>query len=257
MITIHSLIKSYGKQEVLKGIELELKTPGVTAILGPNGSGKTTLLKCLLGMAIPQHGQIIFDGRDIRNDWEYRKYLSYVPQIAKFPHNLTAQEFLDMIKDIRGVTSTTEQRYIQIFGLTPFLHKRLGTLSGGTKQKVNLTAAMMFYSQYLFLDEPLAGLDPVALIRFKDLLKEEKEKGKQIILTTHIMSIVEELADEILFLLDGRIYFRGTMPALLEQCQETTVERAIAKILDPGFQDIDLSPQPHENPISQPGESNS
>lgn len=257
MITIHNLIKSFDKQEVLKGIELELKTPGVTAILGPNGSGKTTLLKCLLGMVIPQHGQIIFDGRDIRNDWEYRKYLSYVPQIAKFPHNLTVQEFLDMIKDIRDVTSTQEQRYIHIFDLKPFLRKRLGTLSGGTKQKVNLTAALMFDSQYLFLDEPLAGLDPVALIRFKDLLKEEKEKGKQIILTTHMMSIVEELADEILFLLDGRIYFRGTMHALLEKYQETSIERAIARILDPGFEDIDVAPQPHENHDSQREGSNS
>lgn len=256
MITIHNLIKSYGKQEVLKGINLEFIVPGVTAILGPNGSGKTTLLKCLLGMAIPQHGQILFDGHDIRNAWEYRRSLSYVPQIAKFPHNLTVQEFLDMTRDIRGVLSTKEERYVHIFDLKPFLHRRLGTLSGGTKQKVNLTAALMFDSQYLFLDEPLAGLDPVALIRFKDLLKEEKEKGKQIILTTHIMSIVEELAEEILFLLDGRIYFRGTLSALLEQCQETSVERAIAKILDPGFQDIDVSAPPHENPILQPGESN-
>lgn len=256
MISIHNLIKSYGKLEVLKGIQLELKDPGVTAVLGPNGSGKTTLLKCLLGMVIPQHGQILFDGRDIRNDWEYRRYLSYVPQIAKFPSNLTIQEFFDMIKDIRGVSTTHEQRYIHIFDLGSHLRKRLGTLSGGTKQKVNLTAALMFDAPYLFLDEPLAGLDPVALIRFKDLLKEEKDKGKQIILTTHIMSIVEELADQILFILDGRIYFRGTLNELLTKYKETSVERAIAKILDPGFQDIDLSPQPHADHATESEESN-
>ncbi|HLF62807.1 MAG TPA: ABC transporter ATP-binding protein [Saprospiraceae bacterium] len=256
MITIHNLIKSYGKLEVLRGIHLELKEPGVTAILGPNGSGKTTLLKCLLGMVIPQHGQIIFDGRDIRNDWQYRRYLSYAPQIAKFPNNLTILEFLEMIKDIRGVSSTAEQRYIHLFDLASHLKMRLGTLSGGTKQKVNLTAALMFDAPYLFLDEPIAGLDPVALIRFKDLLKEEKAKGKQIILTTHIMSIVEDLADEILFILDGKIYFRGTLSELLERYQEPTIERAIARILNPGFQDIDITPQPRENLTSQPEMSN-
>ncbi len=257
MITIHNLIKSFGKLEVLKGIQLELNKPGVTAILGPNGSGKTTLLKCLLGMVIPQHGQILFDGRDIQNDWKYRRYLSYVPQIAKFPNNLTILEFLAMIKDIRGVSTTNEQRYIQIFDLAAQLKKRLGTLSGGTKQKVNLTAALMFDSQYLFLDEPIAGLDPVSMIRFKELLKEEKEKGKQIIMTTHIMSIVEELADEIIFILDGKIYFRGTVSELFAKFHETSIERAIAKILDPGFMDFDLTPQPSENYPGQPRSSGS
>jgi Cu-processing system ATP-binding protein len=247
MITIHHLIKSYGKLEVLKGISLELHGPGVTAVLGPNGSGKTTLLKCLLGMVIPQHGQILVDGTDIRNDWQYRRYLGYVPQIANFPNNLTVREFLELIKDVRKMSTTSAQRYIQIFGLAPQLDSRLGALSGGTKQKVNLTAAFMLDAPYLFLDEPIAGLDPVALIRFKDLLSEEKEKGKQIILTTHIMNIVEELADEIVFLLNGRIYFQGSVVQLLKNLNEISVERAIAKILDPGFEDFDVSPQPQES----------
>ncbi len=247
MIAVHNLIKSFGKLEVLKGVNLELSNAGITAILGPNGSGKTTFLKCLLGMVIPQHGQILFDGIDIRNNWHYRRYLSYAPQIARFPNNLTIMEFFEMIKDIRGVSSAREQRYIEIFDLHPHLDKRLGSLSGGTKQKVNLTAAFMFDSQYIFLDEPIAGLDPVALIRFKELLKEEKEKGKQILVTTHIMSIVEELGSEIIFILDGRIYFRGSPQELVKKYEESSIERAIAKILEPGFQDLDISPQPHED----------
>jgi len=247
MISVHNLVKSYGKLDVIKGIDLELKDSGVTAILGPNGSGKTTFLKCLLGMAIPQHGQILFDGEDIKNSWTYRRHMSYVPQIARFPNNLTVREFFEMLKDVRGVTTTYEQRYIRFFDLTPHLGKRLGALSGGTKQKVNLTAALMFDAQYIFLDEPIAGLDPVALIRFKDLLRQEKEKGKQIIITTHIMNIVEELADEIIFILDGRIYFRGTPKQLLSKYSEVSIERAIAKILQPGFEDVDVSPEPHED----------
>lgn len=201
----------------------------------------------MLGMVIPQHGQILFDGKDIRNQWSYRKYLSYVPQIARFPNNLTIAEFFRMIKDIRSQQKADPQRYIDLFELSPHLHKRLGNLSGGTKQKVNLTAALMFDSPYLFLDEPVAGLDPVALIQFKELLKEEKENGKQIVLTTHIMNIVEELVDEILFILDGRIYFRGTPAELLDSCDELTVERAIARIIRPAFHDLDINPRPSEN----------
>jgi Cu-processing system ATP-binding protein len=200
-------------------------------------------------MVIPQHGQIIFDGRDIRNDWEYRKYLTYVPQIARFPNNLTVQEFFDMLKDLRG-NAPHEQRFVHLFRLTPFLKKRLGTLSGGTKQKVNLTAALMFDVPYLFLDEPLAGLDPVSIIRLKEVLQDEKVKGKQIIMTTHVMNIVEEMADEIIFLLEGRIHFRGTPAALLSKYAEVSVERAIAKILDPAFEDIDATPQPNESASS-------
>ncbi len=231
MIAIRNLHKSYGKLEVLKGIDLSFSEPGkVAAILGPNGSGKTTLIKSLLGMVIPSQGAIEVNGHNIRGEWAYRSQIDYLPQIARFPENLTVRELIALIKDIRG-ENAADERFIKIFDLQPHLDKCLSNLSGGTKQKVNITLALMYDSPLVILDEPTNGLDPLAMVHFRELIKEERTKGKIILITTHIMSLVEEIADEVVFLLEGKIYFRGTIAELKAQHNESSVERAIAQIL--------------------------
>ena len=231
MIIIKNLYKSYGNNPVLKGINLDLQQPGrVIAILGPNGSGKTTLIKSILGMVLPDSGIIEINGKNIKGEWAYRTQIDYLPQIARFPDNLTVRELIDFIKDLRGKEGNDE-RFIQLFDLTPHLNKRLSNLSGGTKQKVNLTLAMLYDSPILILDEPSNGLDPVAMLHFRDIVREERAKGKIILITTHIMSLVEEIADEIVFLLEGKIYFQGTIKELLQQHNESNIERAIARVL--------------------------
>lgn len=233
MIAIENLQKSFGKQKVLKGINLEFKRPGITAILGPNGSGKTTLIKSILGMALPDKGCIRFQGEDISGSWAYRRQIDYLPQIARFPENLAVKELLRMIQDLRGGQPDAE-RLIGLFALQPYLDNRLGTLSGGTRQKVNIVLAMMYDSPVLILDEPTSGLDPVAMLHLKELLRQEKEKGKHILITTHIMSFVEEMAGEVVFLLEGRIHFQGGLQELKEKYDATSLERAIARILREG-----------------------
>ena len=233
MIAIENLQKSFGKQEVLKGISLEFQRPGITAILGPNGSGKTTLIKSILGMALPDKGRIRFQGKDIKGEWAYRRQIDYLPQIARFPENLAVKELLRMIQDLR-MGQPDAERLIQLFSLEPYLDKRLGTLSGGTRQKVNIVLSLMYDSPLLILDEPTSGLDPVAMIRLKELLRQEKEKGKHILITTHIMSFVEEMADEIVFLLEGHIHFQGSLQGLKEKYGSNSLERAIANILQEG-----------------------
>jgi Cu-processing system ATP-binding protein len=120
---------------------------------------------------------------------------------------------------------------INQFKLEPFLDKKLGNLSGGTKQKVNLVLTFMFDSPIIILDEPTSGLDPISLLRLKDLIQSEKAKGKTILITSHIMSFVEEISDEIVFLLEGQIYFKGTINELKEKTNQTDFEHAIASIL--------------------------
>ncbi|MEZ5041971.1 MAG: ABC transporter ATP-binding protein [Saprospiraceae bacterium] len=231
MITINDLYKSYGKNQVLKGLNLSFREAGkITAILGPNGSGKTTLIKCLLGMVIPDQGAIMIQDKSIRGEWAYRENIDYLPQIARFPENLSVRELIAFIKDIRG-GHANEGVLIDLFGLKDQLDERLANLSGGTKQKVNLTLTFMNDSPLVILDEPTSGLDPVAMQHLRELIHQEKQKGKMILITTHIMSFVEEMADEIVFLLEGKIYFRGTLNALKAQYNETNVERAIAQIL--------------------------
>jgi len=230
MIKIENLHKKFGKLTVLDGLDLDIKSGGIFAILGPNGSGKTTLIKCLLGMVIPNSGEIIYDDENILYKWQYRNKINYLPQIANFPANLTVSELLKMVKNLRPKAST-DKELISIFGVESFLNKKLGNLSGGTKQKINIILTFMFDSDLIILDEPTTGLDPISLIQLKKIIQQEKAKGKTILITTHIMSLVNEIADEIVFLLDGKIYFKGNVDMLKKQTKQTDLEHAIANLM--------------------------
>lgn len=229
MIHVESLYKKFGKNKVLSGLELDIDQGGIFAILGPNGSGKTTLIKTILGMVIPNKGTISVMASKIKNKWKYRQDINYLPQIANFPGNLKVKELIEMIKDIRQKPSD-EQKLISLFGLEPFLDKKLSNLSGGTKQKVNIVLTFMFDSPLIILDEPTNGLDPMALIRLKQLIAEEKAKGKTFLITSHIMQFVEEVSDEVVYLLEGEIYFKGTIVELKTKTGQTNFEHAIAAI---------------------------
>ncbi|WP_418499396.1 ABC transporter ATP-binding protein [Flagellimonas sp.] len=228
-IEIKDLYKQFGKNQVLKGVDLTVDQGHIYAILGPNGSGKTTLIKSILGMVIPDKGCITVQNIAIKKDWKYRKQINYLPQIANFPPNIKVKELLHMIKDLRN-SSSEEETLITLFGLEPFLNKKLSTLSGGTKQKVNIVLTFMFNSPLIILDEPTTGLDPKALICLKGLIQNEKAKGKTILITSHIMQFVEEMADEILYLLEGEIYFKGNIKQLMEQTGQNDFEHAIAAL---------------------------
>ena len=230
MVTIENLHKKFGKNQVLSGVDLAITDGGIFAVLGPNGSGKTTLIKSVLGMVIPNKGTITVLGENIKKNSDYRHKIDYLPQIANFPSNLRVKELIKMIKDLRKPTDEDE-RLIQLFRLEPFLDKKLGQLSGGTKQKVNLVLTFMFDSPLVILDEPTTGLDPISLIRLKDLIKAEKTKGKTILITSHIMSFVEEISDEIVFILEGKIYFKGSIQKLKTKTNQPDFEHAIASIL--------------------------
>lgn len=230
MVIIENVHKKFGKNQVLSGVDLTISNGGIFAVLGPNGSGKTTLIKSILGMVIPNKGNITVLGENINQHSDYRHKIDYLPQIANFPSNLRVKELIKMIKDLRKPTHEDE-RLIQLFKLEPFLDKKLGNLSGGTKQKVNLVLTFMFDSPLIILDEPTTGLDPISLIRLKGLIQAEKAKGKTILITSHIMSFVEEVSDEIVFILEGKIYFKGSISELKTKTNQQDFEHAIASIL--------------------------
>ena len=230
MIEIKKLHKKFGKLVVLDGLDLTINQGGIFAVLGPNGSGKTTLIKSILGMVVPDAGDIAIDGISVLKQWEYRNEINYLPQIANFPANLTVTELIDMVKNLRPKTAN-ENDLIALFGLEPFLKQKLGNLSGGTKQKVNIVLTFMFDSDLIILDEPTTGLDPISLIHLKEIIQTAKAEGKTLLVTTHIMSLVEEIADEIVFLLDGEIYFKGTISMLKEQTNQEDLEHAIANLM--------------------------
>ncbi len=229
-IDIKYIHKSFKQNHVLKGVDLSIKNSGIWAILGPNASGKTTLIKSILGMVLPDQGQILINDDDVLGKWEYKKSINYLPQIARFPDNLTVVELFKMIEELRN-SSGDLQPLIDRFDIKPHLKTKLSNLSGGTRQKVNLALALMYDNPIYIFDEPTAGLDPLALIELKDILAQLKDKKRLVIITTHIMSLVEEMADNIVFLLEGEIHFNGSPSELKKVYKGTNIERSIAKML--------------------------
>ena len=181
-------------------------------------------------MVVPDKGSIRIDGQEVLNKFEYRNEIDYLPQIARFPGNLSVKELIKMINELRSKPSKSDE-LVKAFGLVKALDQKLGHLSGGTKQKVNLVLTFMFDSPLVILDEPTTGLDPISLIYLKDLIRQEKNNGKTILITSHIMSFVEEVSDEIVFLLDGKIYFKGSVANLKKETGQKDLEHAIATII--------------------------
>lgn len=235
MLDIHDLTKSFGSLAVLRGVRLHVRRGRVTAVLGHNGAGKTTLIKSILGLTRPDGGTIHLDGQPVTGDG-YRARIGYMPQIARFPGNLSAAELMTMLADLRGVGGphdgdTPDDELVERFGLGPHLRKPLRTLSGGTRQKVNAVLAFRFRPSLLILDEPTSGLDPVSSSVLKDRIAAERLAGSTVVLTSHITSELEELADDVAFLIDGRVVFAGPVEELLLRTGQQRLERAIAQVM--------------------------
>ncbi len=231
MIHIQQLRKQFRDMQVLRGIDLEIPRGRVTSIVGPNGAGKTTLIKCLLGLTRPDSGQISVNGHTLNGDWLYRSRIGYMPQHAHFPENLTGREIIGMITDVRARTVAQATDLIADLDLEPELDKPFSTLSGGTRQKISAVVAFLFRPDVLILDEPTAGLDPLASSVLKDRIREERGSGRTVLLTSHIMTEVEDLSDRIVFLLDGKVYFDGEVELLKQETGQNRLERAVATLL--------------------------
>jgi Cu-processing system ATP-binding protein len=231
VIRVSGLRKRFGRLTVLDGLDLEIESGRVTAILGPNGAGKTTLIKSILGLVHPDSGEIEVGGVRLNGDAGYRADIGYMPQTARYPENLTVREILEMIRDLRGASGEVDEELVEVFDLESQMEKQFRTLSGGNRQRVSAAVAFLFRPSLLFLDEPTAGLDPVASSTLKDRILRERAAGRTIVLTSHVMSEVEELADTVVYLLDGRVYFEEAVDSLLERTGEPTLERAMARVM--------------------------
>lgn len=231
MISIKNVSKHFGKLQVLKGINVELQKGQCIALIGPNGCGKTTLIKSILGMVLPDNGDILFDNKTIKNDFTYRSSIGYMPQIGRYPENMTIGHILNMVKHIRGNTEAIDEELYQKFELNNMLHKSMRTLSGGTTQKVSATLAFMFNPKVLILDEPTAGLDPIAADILKEKIIKEKANGKLILITSHLLNELDELISEVMFMQEGNLLFHKNKELLLEECNETKISKAISQLL--------------------------
>jgi Cu-processing system ATP-binding protein len=230
MITARNLWKRFDGVDVLRGLDVTIAPERVTAIVGPNGAGKTTFIKSILGLTRPDSGLLLFDGMPIGDSEAYRRRIGYMPQIARFPENLTGSELLSFLRDLRGVDSADE-RLIDELHLRDQLGKRLRVMSGGTRQKINAAAAFLFTPDLLILDEPTSGLDPVSAGILKRRVHAERLAGRTIMLTSHVLSEVEELADDVVFLCDGVVRFTGELDVLKRETGQATLERSLAVLM--------------------------
>jgi Cu-processing system ATP-binding protein len=232
MIEALKLEKRFGTLLALKELDLRLPKGRITAVLGPNGSGKTTLIKCILGLVRPSKGEIkVFDAV-VGKDPSYRKRIGYMPQNASFPPNLRLGELVTLMKELRREKKVYDEELFKAFGLDSMLDKPLYALSGGFKQRLSAALAFLFNPDLLILDEPTVGLDPIARSQLLKKIRNTRQDGKTILLSSHIISEVEALAEELLFLLEGDAFFAGGLKTLLEEQGAARLEDALLAVME-------------------------
>jgi Cu-processing system ATP-binding protein len=233
MIIVNNVSKSFGNLKALNNFSVSCTKGECIALIGPNGSGKTTFIKILLGMVICDSGFVTFNGINILNNWQYRSKIGYMPQLGRYPENMTIGQVIDMMKDLRKTCGSTllDDELIKSFDLNSLINKRMRTLSGGTKQKVSAALAFLFNPEVLILDEPTAGLDPVSSEILKEKILKEKQNGKLILISSHILSELDNLVSQVIYLQEGKLYFHKSIDQLKADTGEDKLAKAIAHIM--------------------------
>lgn len=231
MITINSIEKRFRTLHVLKGVSATLASSSIAAIIGPNGSGKTTLMKSIVGLVRPDSGTITVNEISAIDNPACRVNIGYMSQVARYPENLTPTELITMVRAVRGGLHDIADELVREFQLADHLNKPMRALSGGTRQKVGAVIAMMFQPTTLLLDEPTAGLDPIVTERLKDRIRSVRDSGATVLITSHVLSEIQELADRIIYLHEGSIAYDGSVDDLLAQTGHHSLGKSIASIM--------------------------
>lgn len=232
MITTRNLGKTFGRLKALDSVNVVLESGRTILLIGPNGSGKTTFIKCLLGLVIPDEGWVTLEGQDLLADPALRARIGYMPQIGRFPDHLKVGAIIEMMKGVRrGTFTRLDEELIEAFEIGKFAHKPARTLSGGMRQKLSACLAFLFDPDVLVLDEPTAGLDPLAAEILKEKVRAERDKGKLVLLTSHILSDLEDITSEVLYLFEGRVQFHRPMADLAAEHGEQRLGPLIARIM--------------------------
>ncbi len=235
VIEIRQLTKSYGSNDVLKGIDLAVFPGEIIGYIGPNGAGKSTTVKILLGLVKGFSGSFSFFGEEIsEGEFAYRKRIGYVPENAALYESLTASEYLHFIGRLHGLSSSLAairaEKLASLFGLEDAYHKRLSSYSKGMRQRVLWIAALLHNPEVLFLDEPLNGMDANTVQIVKELMHELSKRGVTIFYSSHIMDVVEKISDRIVLIGDGRILVDGTFEEIRKGQTDASLETIFGEL---------------------------
>lgn len=232
MIRIEHINKRFKRLQALDDISANFSNGQVISLIGPNGSGKTTLIKSILGMVKPDSGKIFVNDQPVNGDPAYRSDIGYMPQIGRYPDNMKVGQLFEMMKKIRNANGEeTDNDLVLQFNIPAIYEKPMRTLSGGTRQKVSAALAFLFNPSILILDEPTAGLDPLSSEILKEKIIAEKKKNKLILITSHVLSDLEELTTHIMYLQEGKMQFLKDLETLQEETGEIKLSKAIAKVM--------------------------
>jgi len=235
MISIENLTKSFGKFKALDNVSLDFQRGNTISLIGPNGSGKTTLIKSILGLVIPEKGTIRINKAEIKANPAYRSQIGYMPQIGRYPENMTIRQVISMVKEIRKDCSIYDEELIEGFGIPAIQHKTMRSLSGGTRQKVSACLAFLFKPGIFILDEPTAGLDPVASELLKDKIVKERANGKLILITSHVLSDLDDITSHIVYMQDAKLMFYKEVDELKALTGEAKLNKVIATIMQTDY----------------------
>ncbi|WP_027376784.1 ABC transporter ATP-binding protein [Kaistella palustris] len=232
MIEVKNLTKKFDRFTALDDINLSFTQGHSVALIGPNGCGKTTLIKCILGLNVVENGDILVGDKSVKEDYRYRENIGYMPQIGRYPENMTIGQTIKMIRDTRKIPQTQlDTELLESFELEKMYSKKMGNLSGGTTQKVSAVLAFMFDPQIIILDEPTAGLDPLASEILKNKIIKEKNRGKLIIITSHLLSELDDIVSEIVFINEGKVLIHQSVADLMAETGAAKISDSIVTIL--------------------------
>ena len=232
MIEIKNLTKKFNKFTALNQVNIRFNDGHSVALIGPNGCGKTTLIKCILGLNVVEDGDILVNNESVKEHYLYRKNIGYMPQIGRYPENMTIAQTIQMIKDTRKVSENElDTELLEAFELENIFDKKMRTLSGGTTQKVSAVLAFLFNPGIIILDEPTAGLDPLASEILKNKIIKEKNKGKLIIITSHLLSELDDIVSEIVFMNEGKVIVHQSVEELMNERKTEKISESIISIL--------------------------
>jgi ABC-2 type transport system ATP-binding protein len=229
VIEIRNLNKSYGSNQVLKDINLDIYKGDIIGYIGPNGAGKSTTVKIMLGLVGEYSGDIKILGNDIKDgDISYKSKIGYVPETAEMYENLTAREYLTFIGELYGMeyeeVNIKAERLMSLFNIKEVYDNRMTSYSKGMKQKVLIISSLLNDPDILFLDEPLSGMDANSVMVFKEVLAELAKEGKTIFYSSHIMEVVEKLSNRIILINDGGIVADGSFEELKSKSLSGSLE---------------------------------
>ena len=220
---IINLRKKFGEQTALNAINIEINSNEIIGLLGPNGAGKSTLMKSVAGVLKIEEGEIIFNGKVIReNEIETKKKIGFLPENNPRYSKMYEKEYLNFVADLHNISKERIDEVIDLVGITPEKSKKISQLSKGYQQRVGLAQAILHQPDLLILDEPTNGLDPNQIIEIRNIIKE-MGKEKTVILSTHIMQEVEALCSRVILIHQGNIVqdcnieeFKGKFSSLEE-----------------------------------------